>query len=304
MNTLFGSLELGGTKTVCALGSGPDDIREALSFATTVPEETLGRAADFFREARGRHGGLDALGVCSFGPLCLDRSSPLYGNITTTPKSGWGNTDVLGFLGKRFPVPAGFETDVAGAALGEARWGAAAGLKNVLYITVGTGIGGGFLADRKPLHGLVHPEMGHIRIPHDRSRDPYPGSCPYHGDCLEGLASGTAIRERWGRPGQDLFDHHKVWDLESDYLAWGVGNFILTLSPEIVILGGGVMKARGLLPAVRRKTRDRLASYIKSPLLQDGLDSYIVSPGLGDGSGIAGGFVLAARALEEKKEKT
>jgi fructokinase len=286
---LYGSIEAGGTKFVLAVGTAPLDIRKKAVFPTTTPRETLGQTVDFFRSAEAELGPLSALGLACFGPVDLRKNSPAYGSITSTPKPGWRNTDILGILKTNFSSPMGFDTDVNGAALGEARWGAARKHSSVLYLTVGTGIGGGALVDGRPLHGLVHPEIGHIRVPHDPRHDNFPGCCIFHGDCLEGLAAGPAIQKRWGRPAEDLTGRPEVWDLEAGYLAAGIVNCILTLSPEIVILGGGVMNAPGLLSLVREKVRSLLGGYIDSP--------GIVPPGLGPEAGIAGGFVLAENAL-------
>jgi fructokinase len=198
-----------------------------------------------------------------------------------------------------FRVPIGFDTDVNGAALGEQRWGAGQGKNTILYITVGTGIGGGALVNGQPIHGLIHPEMGHLRIPHDPARDPFPGSCPFHGDCLEGLASGTALKARWGKSAQELDPNHPAWDLEGEYLGLGVVNIILTLSPEVVILGGGVMKVPNLIEKVRERVKSLLHDYVDSPLVKNRIDTYIVPPALGDLAGIAGGFELARRVSVE-----
>jgi fructokinase len=275
---VHGGIEAGGTKWICAIGTGPDDLRELVTFPTTTPEETLARAVAFFAE----HGGIEALGVGSFGPVDLRR-----GWITTTPKPGWANTDVAGALHRALAVPVAFDTDVNAAALGEQRWGAAVGLDTFCYLTVGTGIGGGVMAGNALVHGLDHPEIGHMLIPHDAARDPFAGSCPYHGDCFEGLASGTALRARWGRSGEELAGEPDVWELEADYLALGVVNVICALSPQLVILGGGVLKQPGLLDAVRERVPALLAGYVAAP--------EIVPPALGDRSGVLGAIELARR---------
>ena len=293
---LFGSIEAGGTKFVLAAGNFPDRIVAEKTLRTRRPEETLDGVIKFFHDVESRHGPPAAFGVCCFGPVELRKDAPGYGHITKTPKENWSDTDILGPLAAAFSVPAGFDTDVNGAALGEARWGAARGLGSVLYVTVGTGIGGGMLAGGRPLHGLAHPEMGHIRVPHDTARDPFPGCCPYHGDCLEGLASGRAIELRWGREGRGLSDRPEVWELESRYLALGISNLILAFSPEIVILGGGVMEPGNLFPGIRKKVLEYLGGYCDSPRVTQGIETYIVPPGLGGRSGMAGGFVLAEEA--------
>jgi fructokinase len=294
MTELYGGIEAGGTKFVCALGTGPDDVRAETRFPTTTPEETIGRAVDFFRAARETHGQLAGLGIASFGPVDLDRRSPTWGHVTSTPKPGWARADLAGPLGRELGVPVAFETDVNGAALGERRWGAAQGLDTFVYVTVGTGIGGGGMAGGRLLHGLVHPEMGHMRIPHDREADPYAGRCPFHSDCLEGLASGPAIEARWGRPGRELPEDHPAWALEAEYLAFAAVNLVLTLSPQRIVLGGGVMEQRQLFPQIRRKVRERLNGYVRSAAVGEEIDAYIVPPALGGRAGVLGAMALAA----------
>ena len=208
MDTLVGGIEAGGTKFVCAVGSGPDEVRDEIRFPTTSPDETIDRAIAFFRDRQQRCGALAAVGIASFGPVDPNPTSPRFGTITTTPKPGWRDTDFAGRVRRAMGIPVGFDTDVNAAALGEARWGAAQGLDSFISLTVGTGIGGGGLVGGVLMHGLIHPEMGHIRIPHDRAADPYPGCCPFHGDCLEGLASGPALEARWGQPADALPADH------------------------------------------------------------------------------------------------
>ena len=275
-----GGIEAGGTKWVCAIGAGPDELDEIVTIPTTTPEETISRAAAFFSQ----NAKIESLGVGSFGPVDLRR-----GVITTTPKPGWADTDLVGELRAALEVPVAFDTDVNAAALGEQRWGAAVGLDTFCYITVGTGIGGGVMAGNALVHGLSHPEIGHMRIPHDTARDAFAGSCPYHGDCFEGLASGTAIHARWGKSGEELLSEPAVWELEAEYLALGVANVICTLSPQLVILGGGVMKQPSLLEAVRSRVRELLAGYVAAP--------EIVAPALGDRAGVLGAIELARREL-------
>ncbi len=300
---IYGAIEAGGTKFVCAVGTAPDDIREETRFPTADPAGTLERATDFFRSAEDRHGKISSFGIASFGPLDLDERSPTYGFITSTPKPGWRNTDLVGFVKKAFQAPVGFDTDVNGAALGELRWGAGRGLQNLVYFTIGTGIGGGVVANGRPVHGLVHPELGHLRIPRDRKKDSFAGSCPFHGDCLEGLASGSAIRARWGRPGNELLELKEVWELEADYLALCVVNTVLSYSPERIILGGGVMGNDFLFPMVRAKALALLGGYVQALPILERIDDYLVPPGLGERSGIAGGFVLAEEALRREEKK-
>jgi fructokinase len=283
----YGGIEAGGTKWVCGIGTAPDDLHALEVIPTTTPAETLARVAEFFTQ----NGGVSAVGVGSFGPIDL-RS----GHITTTPKPGWRNTDVVSALHDALGVPVAFDTDVNAAALGEQRWGAAKGLDTFCYFTVGTGIGGGVMAGGRLVHGLLHPEVGHMLIPHDRTRDPFDGACPFHGDCFEGLASGGAIRQRWGKAAEELADRREVWELEAEYLALGVVNVICVVSPQRVILGGGVMKQPSLLPLVRARTRELLAGYIAEPELDGGLDQYIVGPALGDRAGVLGAIELARLA--------
>jgi fructokinase len=290
----FGGIEAGGTKWVCGIGDGAAAVLETETFPTTTPEETISRAAQFFR----RNGLVDALGVGSFGPIDVRRASPTWGHITTTPKPGWASTDLVTPLRATLHIPVAFDTDVNAAALAESRWGAAIGLETFCYITVGTGIGGGAIVNGRLLHGLIHPELGHMRIPHDRARDPFDGACPYHGDCFEGLASGEAIRQRWGRPAEDLAGEPAVWELESEYIAMGVMNVICALSPQRIILGGGVPKQPTLLPLVRDRLIELLGQYFNAPELTrpEKIEQYIVPPGLGDLAGVLGAIELARSA--------
>jgi fructokinase len=288
----FGGIEAGGTKWVCAIGSGPDDVQETVTFPTTDPAETIARAADFFNG----NGALAAVGIGSFGPIDIQRTSPTWGWITTTPKSGWADTDVVAALSASLDLPIAFDTDVNAAALGEHRWGAAVGLDTFCYITVGTGIGGGGMANGDLMHGLLHPEVGHMRIPHDRARDPFGGICPYHGDCFEGLASGDAIRTRWGRLPEEITDE-QAWSLEADYLALGLMNVICALSPQKIIVGGGVMNQPSLLPLVRSRVQALASGYLDAAELGDGIDDYIVRAALGDQAGVVGALELARQAL-------
>jgi fructokinase len=289
---LLGGIEAGGTRWNCAVGTGDGAVAEVESFATTSPAETIARAIAFFRE----RGPVAALGVGCFGPVDLDPASPRWGWVTTTPKSGWTATDVAGPLHESLGVPVAFETDVGAAAVGEGRWGAGRGLESFCYVTVGTGIGAGVVAGGVPLHGLVHPEPGHVLVPHDRERDPFPGCCPYHGDCLEGLASGEALRQRWGAPGEELRDP-AVWDLEAEYLAAGFANLVLTVSPRRLIVGGGVGGVPGLLDLVRPRLAEALGGYLDAPELGGGLDEYLVAPVLGPRSGVVGALELARAAI-------
>jgi len=282
---MFGAIEAGGTKFVCAVGTNPGDVRST-QIPTTSPEETVGAAVAFFQKFRGD---LEALGIASFGPVDLDPASPTWGHITSTPKAGWQNFDLAGSLRRALEVPVGFDTDVNGAALGEARWGAARGFSDFLYLTVGTGVGGGAMAGGRLLHGFTHPEMGHIRIPHEAG-DPYPGGCPYHADCLEGLASGPAIQQRWGLAATELPPEHPAWTLEARYLALGVANWMFTLSPRRAILGGGVMQQAQLFPLIEKELHRILNGYIAVP------PAFLAAPMLGQRAGVLGALVLAGEA--------
>jgi len=288
LTTRYGGIEAGGTKFVCAVGTAPDDVRET-RFPTTTPDESINRAIAFFREQPR----ITAIGIASFGPIDLHPDSPTFGYITTTPKPGWANTDLAGAIKRALGVSIGFDTDVNVAALGEQRWGAAQGLDTFIYLTIGTGIGGGGLSSGKLLHGLIHPEMGHIRLPHDLARDPFPGACPYHGDCLEGLASGPALEKRWGARAETLPPDHPAWKLEARYLALALVNFICTLSPQRIILGGGVMEQAQLFPLIRREVQQLLNGYVQSPMIIENIDAYIVPPGLGKRAGVLGAIALA-----------
>jgi fructokinase len=293
-----GGIEMGGTKVVCAVGTGPGDLRAEVRVPTTTPARTLGLLTAFLLEQAARTP-LAAVGVASFGPLDLDRRSPTFGFITTTPKPGWRGVDIVGPLRTALGVPVALDTDVNAAALAEQRWGAGRDLGTLVYVTVGTGIGGGAVVDGRPLHGLLHPEMGHVRLPHDRGRDPFTGVCPTHRDCWEGLATAPAIAARWGRAPETLPDDHPAWALEAHYLALGLANIALTLSPERVVLGGGVMARTHLYDLVRSEVSDLLGGYLSSPALADGLQHYIVPPVLGDRAGVLGAIALAQSAGDE-----
>jgi fructokinase len=286
---LLGGIETGGSKWECAVGTGPDEVKATETIPTTTPAETIGRAVAFFE----RTGPVDAIGIGSFGPIDGKPSSPSWGHITTTPKPGWAHTDVGQEVHRRLSVPVAFDTDVNAAALGEHRWGAAQGLDTFCYITIGTGIGGGGMARGRLLHGLLHPEFGHIRIPRDVQADPFPGACPYHGDCWEGLASGRAIETRWGRAAHELAGHGDVWELEAHYVALGLVCVICVLSPQRIILGGGVGTAPDLLPRVRPRVVELLNGYLAAPAVTEQIDHYLVPPALGRRSGVLGAIALA-----------
>jgi fructokinase len=289
LSALYGGIEAGGTKFVCAVGTGPQDLRSMESIPTTTPAKTIKLVTKFFLE----HKGITSIGIGSFGPVDLNPTSPTYGYITTTPKPDWSFTDLAGAIGRALKLPVGFDTDVNTAALGEHRWGAAQGLNNFIYITIGTGIGGGGMANGRLMHGLVHPEMGHIRIPHDRQADPYLGHCPFHGDCFEGLTCGPALEQRWRQRGENLPPNHPAWALEAHYLALAIMNFICTLSPQRVILGGGIMEQTQLFPMIKENVQQMLNGYIQANEILKEIDHYIVPPRLGKQAGVVGAIALA-----------
>ena len=276
----LGGIEAGGTKFVCAAGHPPDEL-EVAEIATTTPEQTISRVIEFFKTRPP----LRAIGIASFGPVDLDPASATFSFITWTPKLDWRNFDFGGSIQRALRVPIAFDTDVNAAALAERRWGAAQGLNDFLYVTVGTGIGAGGMANGRLLHGRMHPEMGHVRVPHDRERDPFPGNCPYHGDCLEGLAAAPAIEARWGQDAASLPDSHPAWDLEARYLALGLVNAICVLSPQRIIMGGGVMARDQLFPMIRGNVAALFNGYLDAP--------DIVPPSLGSRAGVLGAMALA-----------
>lgn len=292
---LIGAIEAGGTKFVSALARPDGEILARSRVATRTPAECFPDLAAFFRQASAEHGPIAAFGVASFGPIDIDPASPGYGTFTTTPKPGWSGArfhDVLG----QFGAPIVVDTDVNGAALGEWKSGAGQGCQTVAYTTVGTGIGSGIVRDGRTLTGFSHYESGHIPLPHDHAADPFAGTCPFHGDCLEGLASGPAIAARWGRSLSDQADPASI-ELIAGYVAVLAANLVLLHMPDRLIFGGGVMKTPGLIPALRRATEARLAGYIKAPQLDPGLERYITAPALGDDAGITGAIALGLSAL-------
>jgi fructokinase len=294
---LYGGIEAGGTKFVCVIASGPEHIVAEARFPTTTPDETLRKAIQFFQPFTASRQ-LGAIGVGCFGPLDLDPKSTTYGSITFTPKPNWSNTDVRGILQRALNVEIAFDLDVNTAALGENLWGASKGLDPSLYLTIGTGIGGGYIKDAKPLIGMLHFEMGHVRIPHDLKLDQFKGNCPFHGDCFEGLASGPAIEKRLGLSGATIPEDDPFWDIETDYIASALMNFILTLSPKKIILGGGVMQREFLFPKIRHRVREFLNGYVSSKSILEKIDQYIVPPALGNQSGSLGAIALAMQTAE------
>ena len=287
---LYGSLEAGGTKMVCAIGDEQGNILERVSIPTLEPENTMPAIIEFFKNKN-----ISALGIGCFGPVDLDKKSATYGYITTTPKLAWKNYDIVGTCKKELGVPVGFDTDVNASALGEATWGCTKELDHSIYITVGTGIGAGVIIDGKPYHGMLHPEAGHIFLARHPQDPMEKGVCPYHELCLEGLASGPAIAARWGKPGAELADRKEVWELEAYYLAQAICSYIMILSPERIIVGGGVSHQEQMMPMIRAEVQRQMGGYIQAKGMQD-LDSYIVLPSLNDNQGIMGGLKLAMDA--------
>lgn len=294
MASTYGAIEGGGTKFVLLAGTGPGAVLRRAVLPTTTPAETLGACLDFFRAVQAERP-LAAIGVGMFGPVDLDPASPTYGFVTATPKPGWADTDVVGPLRAGLGLPIGWENDVTAALLGERRWGAAAGLDPVLYLTVGTGVGGGAYVNGAPLHGLIHPEMGHLLMP-DLPGDDFPGVCPFHGRCLEGLVSGPAIARRAGRPGGELPADDPLWPLVAEYLAIALMDYSLVLSPRRIVLGGGVLHQRHLLPLVRAALVRRLAGYLRHPLIIERPEEYVVPAALGDDAGVLGALEVARSA--------
>ena len=290
---LFGTLEAGGTKMVLSVGNEQNELLEQAVIPTELPEKTIPAMISWFKDKN-----IAALGIGTFGPVDLNPASPAYGWITKTPKPGWQDTPLLPPLTDALGVPAKIDTDVNAAALAEWKLGAARGLKSCLYVTVGTGVGAGIVAEGKLVHGLLHPELGHILLrqePNDPARS---GFCPYHQGCLEGLASGPAMEKRWGTKAQNLPPDHEAWDLEAAYLAQMCMNAVCILSPEKIILGGGVMQQKHLFPLIREKTKTLLNGYIQAESILNGIDAYIVEPGLGTKSGATGALLLAQEALK------
>lgn len=266
---------------VMAIGNEKGEIIERISIPTESPQSTMPKLIAFFKERE-----IEKLGIGSFGPVCLDKGNKKYGHILDTPKLTWRNYDILGDMKRKLQVPCYLDTDVNAAAVGEATWGNASDVRNSIYITVGTGIGAGIIVDGKPVHGLMHPEAGHILVKRCED-DIFAGCCPYHHDCLEGMASGPAIERRWGISAKELQDKIQVWELEAYYLAQAIMNYILILSPQRIILGGGVMHQEQVLPLIRSKVREFLQGYICMPELED-MEHFIVTPGLQDNQGIMG----------------
>lgn len=288
---LLGALEAGGTKMVMAVGNENGEILDQTTIPTNAPSETVAKIIEYYKGKQ-----IEALGIGSFGPIDLDRNSKTYGYITSTPKLAWANYDIVGTIHNSLHIPIGFDTDVNASALGEATWGCMKGLSSGIYITIGTGIGVGVYINGELLHGMLHPEAGHILLIRHPS-DNTDGTCPYHPNCFEGFASGPAIEKRWGKRAYELRDNTKVWELEAFYIAQGIANYILTLAPHKIVLGGGVMHQEQLYPLIRNEVVKLLNGYIKTPQLAN-LDNYIVPASLNDNQGIMGCLQLAMLELQ------
>jgi fructokinase len=293
---LLGGIEAGGTKFNCIVGTDPDHIEAETRIPTTTPQETLGKVIDFFLPFSKS---LKALGIASFGPVDLHLDSSTYGYITSTPKTGWRNADVLGPIQNALHIPMVFDTDVNGAAVGEYHWGAGRNIDNLIYLTIGTGIGGGAILSGKPQHGMLHAEMGHIFLPHDAEKDPFKGICPYHGDCFEGIASGPSLQQRWGIPAEKMPPDHPAWALEAHYIALALHAYVCILSPERIILGGGVMQQLHLFPLIRSELKSSLNGYINTKEIMDGIDQYVVPPTLGSRAGVLGALAMANQLVSQ-----
>jgi fructokinase len=294
----FGAVEAGGTKFVVAIGNERGEILAEERFPTTEPASTLASTCDLLRKGTQNFGALAAIGVASFGPVELDKSSSHYGFIGRTPKAGWSHTDIAGALAREFRCPIGFDTDVSAAALAEHRWGAARDVNNLVYLTIGTGIGGGVLVDGTPIRGLMHPEVGHIyprRHPLDGTFD---GVCPFHRDCMEGVASGPAILARTGASLGELGEAHPQWEIQADYLGQLCAHLVVTVSPQRIVMGGGVMSHSRLLPLIRLRMRHWLGGYIDRREIDSGIDGYVVAPELGDRAGVFGALLVAMDAAK------
>jgi fructokinase len=297
---LYGGIEAGGTKFNCVLGSSPQTILARATFPTTTPAETIGRAVAFFSNATEKYAPIAALGIASFGPVDLAPTSRTFGYITTTPKAHWSQTNLLGEMQAALGVPVSLDTDVNGSALGEGVCGAAMGLDNYIYVTIGTGVGAGIYANGRPMNGANHPEVGHMIIPKAAEDSTFAGNCPFHGDCLEGLVSGPALKARWGCNAELLGKDHVAWRLQAHYLAVMCVNLTLCYSPEKIILGGGVMTQAQLFPMIRREFACLMNDYTKGSAT-DHLNNFIVPPALDDSAGVIGSLIMAERVACQER---
>ncbi len=292
----IGGLEAGGTKMVCAIGDEKGNIEEKCMIPTKTPQETMPKLLEFYQDKE-----IEALGIACFGPVDLNRKSETYGYIKKTTKLQWVDYNIVGAVRQALRIPVGFDTDVNGAMLGEVIWGAAKGVENAIYITIGTGIGVGVYINGRLLHGLVHPEAGHVLLQRHPD-DAYAGFCPYHKDCAEGLAAGPAIEERWGKSGRELADRKEVWEMEAYYIAQAITDYIMTYSPEKIIVGGGIMQQKQLYGMVRRKVLELLGGYIVNDRILEQIEDYIVPPKLGEEAGIKGALYLGYQEFMESRK--
>lgn len=295
---MFIGVEAGGTKFNCIIAEDPENILAEKRITTTDPEQTMQEVIQFVRQTTlSSNQKFQSIGIGSFGPLDLDPASPVFGSITSTPKIAWKNFNIKKAFEEALHISATIDTDVNAAAYGEFLWGAGKGKKYILYLTIGTGIGGGLVVNGKPYHGMLHPEMGHIFLPDDAKNDPFKGVCPYHGNCFEGLASGPALQAHWGIEASQLGKGHPAWDEEARIIALALCNYICILSPDVIILGGGVMQQRQLFPLIRKKVPELLNGYVQADRVTKNIDAYIVPPGLGSKSGVLGALALARLAV-------
>lgn len=294
---LLGGVEAGGTKFNCVVATGPDEVLVRERFPTTTPQETIDRTVAFFQSAAKRYGPIDAIGLASFGPVCLDPKAPEYGHITATPKPLWSHTDIRGGIQAALGVPVAFDTDVNGAARGEAALGAARGLSSYIYVTIGTGVGAGVVSNGYPVNGAMHPEIGHLLVPRDFDNGDFPGGCPFHGDCIEGLICGPSLEKRWGVPAEQLPADHEAWDIQAHYIALMCWNLTISYAPQRIIIGGGVMGQDHLFTKVRQRFAALMNNY---PCSAAGrcLDAFIVPPQLGGSAGEVGAILMAQRAYQ------
>lgn len=291
---VYGAIEAGGTKMVCGLVDDKGEVLERISIPTRQPQETIPQMLSYFENKK-----MESLGIGCFGPLNLNRKSDKYGSIALTPKKGWANYPIRDDFMQALHVPVGIDTDVNGAALAEVEYGAAKGCENAIYITIGTGVGVGVYCNGGLVHGLVHPEAGHILLTKDPA-DTFAGGCPFHKNCLEGLASGPAIEKRWGKKAAELAGRPEVWNLEAYYIAQAICDYILVYSPEKIILWGGVMHQEQLFSMVREKVVELLAEYVQHESILEHIDNYIVAPGLGDNPGLIGAALLGRKERERQ----
>jgi len=295
---MFIGIEAGGTKFNCIIAQDPENILAEKRIATTDPEQTIKETIQFIHQTTGfSNQELKAVGIGSFGPLDLDYASPNFGSITSTPKTAWKNFNIKKTFEDALDLPVILDTDVNAAAYGEFLWGAGQGKMHILYLTIGTGIGGGFVMDGKPYHGMLHPEMGHIFLTDHFANDPFKGICPYHGNCFEGLASGPALQSHWGIEASQLEKDHPAWEQEAQLIALALCNYICILSPDIIIVGGGVMQQAQLFPLIWEKVPRLLNGYIQAEGILKNMNTYIVPPGLGSKSGVLGALALARLAV-------